>query len=1324
MIKSNNKICHIIDTLVRKPQGDKVMIWRKKSDNIIRKSLKMMKAFAFICLGFALLKPIEAKAQAISLSSEKYEQVSIEEKNFNTNPEIKKEKFYHGESVGELFLMTDAGIPIYTNSIGNFTTYETDAKAKLVYRNNNPLNKWSVVSSSQSKFWNIEIDKVKEGSAVIQKSYDGVNWTTFEDSVQNILKPSNQGLINICEISYEDIKRGVYYRINVLYELEQKKGKLHSFCTEVYTFFLCYNEDPVRILDISGRGKIPDNGEVRDGFVIEMNGANASVEVKRGTVTEKNKYESKDSFYKPGNYTIITESSDGKRFEYHVTVTEGITNVAMDRKVYANPKKEGYSKAVFFGSTYCGSSLTNLSLATDGEHLKKGEKANGYDIYGVEGEELYVILRINKDEYIKNGWQVVDDEWGQKEKQTIEGTHTGYMSSGALVVQKSINGSYWIDDDLGRYSEGLYTTDYTNIYGNKGDVLVYTIDGTAVLNGVYLRILYAYKIKQINGKEEKRIIEEYSFYICYDSLGAITFHNLTENNEVTSYTEDETEIEILRLAETLKNESFTRTGFTIDVSGSPTVQYWVFKDGHEIDKRDAYTENGRYSIKLLSKTGSERNVTIYVDSSSKEELLIKHFSESGPVLGKHVFSEGKYPVFEEGKDTKFIIQNISINESPFFGEIVNLSSGEKHTIYGNQFKKEFDLSPGEYEVNLYNNSTCKANKPSGDVVHLTMHFQIIPEETAPGPVVNQRSLENHMLNHISSSYPKYYGLSFSSSGGCKITLAFRTWEDAFEYASDYEANCVQFDEEKGKYRYSYIINGPREEFDSEWELTERINEYAELAIQECYFDMSDKYYYQTLPDSIIEDYTNIRKLELNMDVVIFAEGQESLMKDIDALPIINSLPYAIFDEEANKISFGRQAFSFTKDDHSYDSHMVSISDANGKRFYVEYNKDVEEQLAEHDFCTGKISITERTKYGDSSGYEAVYFANGDNTAKIIVTYILDDDVRETVITQSEHGANIVANLFTISDIMDDLDPYDLVLVKRTDIDNAKVASYTKDDLKNAVFDESGEYSLSVINRIGNKFEFNITLVPSDYATIVFEGDGTDDLEPFVCKKGSKNIQLSAPKRAGYIFIGYSDADGILYDSLVIDEIDFIGKKVLKALWKSAKCHVYIKDSDGNILSEFDTEINKKHQLNLSDIDDDLEIDSWIYNGTELGSNEIEFINAGDYDIIVTFRKKQNEIINNKVEPDVSTEESSDIIEKKDPVIDTVNSDITENTDSTEKSGKRTDVFDVVVIVILILLVIAIAILIVYVIFKMKNGNDEKPESEQDNAYDDDNDMFT
>ena len=149
-----------------------------------------------------------------------------------------------------------------------------------------------------------------------------------------------------------------------------------------------------------------------------------------------------------------------------------------------------------------------------------------------------------------DSWTVADDSY----------MPTGEIASGAIVVQTSIDGQTWINVDQSRYANGLYTTDYEANYGSRGDVLIYTPDGNAVLNGLYIRVYYAYEAYQKETKTYCRELERYSFYLCDNELGAVTLHNLSlDGQDLDNLVgdDDETTLDIYRHAETMTSGAGT-----------------------------------------------------------------------------------------------------------------------------------------------------------------------------------------------------------------------------------------------------------------------------------------------------------------------------------------------------------------------------------------------------------------------------------------------------------------------------------------------------------------------------------------------------------------------------------------------------------------------------------------------------------------------------------------------------------------------------------------------------------------------------------------------
>ncbi len=75
------------------------------------------------------------------------------------------------------------------------------------------------------------------------------------------------------------------------------------------------------------------------------------------------------------------------------------------------------------------------------------------------------------------------------------------------------------------------------------------------------------------------------------------------------------------------------------------------------------------------------------------------------------------------------------------------------------------------------------------------------------------------------------------------------------------------------YTGSFVV-GQKTRYESAWSLTDALNYFADQAIHEMFFDVSDEATFLTLEDSVLERTSNPRTLELRRSVTIFADGQE------------------------------------------------------------------------------------------------------------------------------------------------------------------------------------------------------------------------------------------------------------------------------------------------------------------------------------------------------------------------------------------------------------------------------------------------------------------
>ena len=944
---------------------------------------------------------------------------------------------YGAESIGKLVL---------SGSINEQTTYNkwdaigATGDVSLTYTYNGAYqtdNKdtWNLSSSTGKNINGNNIDKkIEKGAIVIERSKDGIVWDTVFIKT-NVFHKANSNIADFYTISDEEIRGGSYFRVSVAYRMEKRTEteKIMGFIpkdifeyrefVEISEFYICYNANAVVLREIESGQQLSSNS-VQKGFIVDKCGTNIKVIIKDNATGKEKTVNDLTSIIEPGSYKITTTTNLGENYSSSITVTEGMNMSSVSPNIYTNDKYQldsSGSKPIPFGM----SSLTTLKLGYQFDARLTSDSVSGFKAYGITGDSLSLFLRIkdfSKSE--NNGWMISSDAWGKKDKQKIVNTWAGVVGTGALVIQTSKDGITWNDVDDGKYENGIYTADFYTHYGDQGDVLIYTPDGKELQQGIYVRILYAYQVEKVGSKQKTRVLEAYEMYLCSNELSAVTFHNMSVSDTLkeTLGLDNEADVEVYKKAETLVSGSGTVTGFSIDTSLNPTVKYSITRNGVAVSKtRDnRYTTNGKYDIRLESAVGSVETITIYVDSQSNESAL-KHYFGSGFITSdsKRIYSEGEYPVYESGLVTLHVEPN-QAGYLPLHGTVQNQNTGSSFDINaGNTAVSKILEEPGQYVATFTTRPVDDGNALPGDYRVFTFRFEVIAQGTAPGPVVNKESLSEYAKTTATDSYPKFYGLTYPSAAAGDITLAFATKEAAADYAYNYEKGTVEVQDD-GSYRYTgSFLFAQKEKYDSAWDLTDAMYYFAEQAVQELQFDLSDQFTYLTLSEDTINNTNNLRTLELRRSVTIFGEEQRELLCNIDALPIISPKPYAYLTPGSNgKVDEGYLDFEFVSDKYGCDSSSIVIIDSTGKEYQIAYNTGVGKQLADYVCPSGIVTIKEKTIYGDETTYEAVYIAEGDNTASISLTCYKDGEKNTATYTQTDDGATITVDAFELTSIAD------------------------------------------------------------------------------------------------------------------------------------------------------------------------------------------------------------------------------------------------------------------------------------------------------------------
>ena len=1050
----------------------------------------MRKRISFFCeililclLVFACVLPGSAGAEQDFVVSGK-DYVLPEDSNFDYSKATSTEKFFYGAtSLGTLHLK--GAIEKDTKYNGR-AAYGAKGDLSIQYAYN------GAYQMKKEEYWHVEgdgtrwirdydlgfLNNIAKGCIMIEKSPNASSWEKVIDPLKNYFdkaRSSSESLI--LTIPESDYKNGMYYRVVVAYKFAKRtKANLLGIgdeydrrkCVEVYEFYVSSEKNYVTISDLGHGYNLKDKASTDTGFMIRKNGSQATVTVNEKTCKDF------DYFSEPGKYGIVVKTKLGKEYNYTITVTNGLDFTSLKPKAYESEKDKGFplSKSVTY--PVFGSHLTSLSLATPKGSDLKQDGSN----YGITGDTVSLYLKLNQSTgSLGSGWELSADTWGKNKKQQVYGVETGEVGKGALIVQTSSDGRNWKNVDKGRYEKGLYTTDYAFHYGSAENVLIYTPSGQDVLKGIHIRVLFAYQVKLSSKNEYRDYVEVYQFYLCYNDLGAVTFHNLsvTDTLKESFADADQNEVEVYQKAETLVDGSYTTTGFRIDKTGNPTVKHTVLRDGVSVkDVQGSYDVTGKYDITLTSAVGSTRKLTIYVDRIEPEEAIKQYFGE-GFISGKRIFSEGEYPVYEGG-EISYYVASVGNNVLPLYGKIKNLSTGSEITIEQNSDEKTDIISePGNYQAIFATSEKVFEDELAGDARVFTFRFLVIAQGTAPGPVVNRRSLDEYSHSTVTDSNPVYYGLTYLSAEKGKITLAFASKEAAVEYAYKVEEGLVER-QENGEYRYSgaFVVD-QNIKYESAWDLTENLNRYAEAAVHKHFFNMSDEFTYLSMTDEDLEKYPNLRQLELPRSVTIFGEDQKEKLTDIDALPLLNDKPYAYLDPATGKEDRGFYSFKFVTDQYGgIDSKNVMIIDSKGEQHVIRYSESVGQQLLADNCPSGIVTIREETMYGDTTEYQAVYIAPDDNQTKLTLEYIQDENKKTAMFNGSGADAEIVADSFTITELSDPLDPYAFVIVKH----NQKEEAYTAKESIDTVWSEPGKYSITCLNRMGYGYTVPVTIVGS------------------------------------------------------------------------------------------------------------------------------------------------------------------------------------------------------------------------------------------------------
>lgn len=591
-----------------------------------------------------------------------------------------------------------------------------------------------------------------------------------------------------------------------------------------------------------------------------------------------------------------------------------------------------------------------------------------------------------------------------------------------------------------------------------------------------------------------------------------------------------------RVTNTMHDGDMTTTGFYINVTNVSENQYLkidVKRNGSPFTlpslktlqdgtKQKVYEikQPGKYDI-TISSYSKQKTLTLYVDTVSADDAYKRYFGDkvlfNGQAYGDNFLDYspnnpyGNVRVFDAYSEVPVFLEHLTLDlkdrvgnyDLPLYGVITNKSTGKTLCIETEQIT----LSDyGEYEVLLYTNANYyeyailgnSSINISGDVRVYKFNFKIVGNDS--DPTVNEQLLTSGTFNNLSiaspSDYvPMFYGVRRYSANKGEVIVAFSDKESALKYAKDVVWSGIETVKYENGDVYWLIPNpfGGKVESYSGWNNAQVVRELAEQMVEQRYFDLTKPASYLTLENSI-EDFNkessgeavllkDLQLAALEKTVIVWYSAEHrnaatiksTTVEEENVITFVGNKKYALLTKGENgtysEIVDGERDYRFIKDALGIDSYTLTAKDAHGNEFALNYEDGLYAQLKCNNCPSGLVLITETNIYGDATAqYYIYYIADGYQPAKVSV--IADGrnlQVAQNIPYDSESYDKVI-----IETIFDLADPCTYVRVVNK---NSKTPTiyYSIDEIVGMEFTESGNYTLSVIDRFGNSFSFNFTI---------------------------------------------------------------------------------------------------------------------------------------------------------------------------------------------------------------------------------------------------------
>ena len=668
-------------------------------------------------------------------------------------------------------------------------------------------------------------------------------------------------------------------------------------------------------------------------------------------------------------------------------------------------------------------------------------------------------------------WKVSNDTY-QFTSASDSIKHT--VQNGLLVLEISDDGKIWTKHQMINFPAGKTSHEWT-------------LSSDMLKQGKYIRLSFMFEaytkwstgwwIFSSSHTEYRNIIEvTETFYVAVDGFGEediaiATIKNLSNSNTVLENEEGFTKEEIT-FASTLTNNSLTTTGFRIECPfpnykieiSTNDGPYKTVKSGHEV------REEGKHTIKFTSVFGNTKTCTIFVQ---KSDLTKAYFNKPFSNFTENAFLQGKRVL----SGTNSALEDMGISLDYEWASVPVYSIGATCNL--NYFKSLIPLAgkiygecpDGNITVDISNETAATIivlNRAGyytailstintvGDKFTFTFKWWIV--DVHPGSQINRQLLESKSQESY-DLIPVYYAVTqekgaFTYQENGKIiekagqmVYAFADYQRALDLALRIEKEyAIRDSVQTNMFRYAHSDNPNL--LLTELELYHQMIQNAKKNVKVNYFSSNNDYTLRGLGNEIITnegycilfDGTNIPAPIVTVDL----SERAALTKRSS---IINNFSFISVSD--------------------IDSRNVTLKNIeNNCEYAIAYDRPVGEQLTLVNAPSGVYEVCETNCYGIETRYEVRYL-NEEESNDIELQIQMGENIEN--ISANDNGRVYNVDRFSVLGASSILDSHALVLITKgraqvpLDISN----------LSETKFVESGEYVISVEDRLGRTYEITV-----------------------------------------------------------------------------------------------------------------------------------------------------------------------------------------------------------------------------------------------------------